>query len=194
MKPSITRRGVLAAGFIAALARPAIAKVEPPDGMPKDQWLFESYVFMHYWTWRRVESNAIRRAELPGDRARDLREAMRDQTAFRNWQLTVVTVGLDNEGHAYIALMSRGKTTPRVLFTNIASTADDRLDQRLPLGSPIYKTATGLVRGDAVIASGEFFDDPDDGYRELGRQLNQPMEDRMRFPQFCVRWTDLRRR
>lgn len=193
MTPTISRRALSGICTLAALAIPC-AVAAANDTRPMAQQRFESYVHSTYWTWRRLESNAIRRGELLGDRARDLRDAMRDQNAFKDWQLAVVFVGLDPEGHAYIVLTSIEKTTPRTILTNISSTQDDRLGQRFPMGSPIYRAAAELVKGDIVVVSGEFFPDVDDGYRELGRVLDRPMEDRMRFPQFCVRYTDLRKR
>lgn len=116
---------------------------------------------------------------------------MTNKTAFSEWQLVVGQVGLDNDGRAWVGLMSMGDTTPKTILTNVAATAGDTLLQRL--APSLLDVAATLERGDCVFAAGELFPDQTDGYLELGRLVGKPAEVRMQFPQFCVRYTALRR-
>lgn len=190
---SIYRRSLLASAFalafmvVAASGSPPAAGAEPPD-----QVAFGRYIASAYWTWRRLESNEIARGTSIEDRGANLREAMKNETAFDGWELIVAHVGVDHQGHAWIALMQETKGTPRYILTSAVVDPDDVLRQRLPLGSPLYFVASTLVQGDRVIASGELFTDDRDGYVELGRFVKATMHDRMRMPQFLVRYTALR--
>ena len=194
--PSLSRRRLLSALPVGAAALAwgrgvAAGNEHRDDGRPELQRRFEERVFSTYWTWRRLESNELRRAQLAEERGRDLREVMSDTTFFSEWQLIVGHVGLDEGGNAWIGLMSIENTTPRTILTNAGATAADSLSQRL--SASILSVAATLEKGDYVIASGELFHDHLDGYRELGRVTGKPADVRMQYPQFCVRYTAMRK-
>lgn len=174
--------------FIIVGSTSGVQASEPPA-----QAAFQRGVFDTYWTWRRTESNELRRSYIPGERAREITHAMGGTTRFSDWDLVVVRVGVDDFGHVWIDLTQRGQATPRYLISNATLTADDALNQRLPLGSPMFDAISTLVVGDRVIASGEFIADDDDGYRELGRAMRRPIDQRMQYPVYSVRYTELRR-
>lgn len=194
--PSLSRRRLLSALPVGAAALAwgrgvAAGNEHRDDGRPELQRRFEERVFSTYWTWRRLESNELRRSQIAEERGRDLLEVMSNTTFFSEWQLIVGHIGLDESGHAWIGLMSIEKTTPRMILTNAGATAADTLRQRLP--ASVHSLAATLDKGDYVIASGELFHDHIDGYRELGRATGKPADVRMQYPHYCVRYTALRK-
>lgn len=173
--------------IMLGLAAPVFA-AEPPE-----QLAFRKGVFDTYWTWQRTESNELRRSYVPGERAREITHALAGATRFTDWELVVSRVGVDDFGHVWVTLIQCRETTPRYQISNATMTPDDELDQRLPLGSPMFDAIATLVAGDRVVASGEFILDDADGYRELGRVMRMPIAERMRFPNYSVKYTALRR-
>ncbi len=163
----------------------------PAAAEPADQRAFGDVV--NSWDLRWQQANELRRAELPVDRGADLRRALKGASAFTDWEMDVLDVGVDKFGHAWIALRQPGAGVVPFVFTNATSSVDDLLGQRLPLGSPIYAVARTLNRGDRVIASGVLFADADNGFLDFGQALKVSLAQRFQYPQFAVRYTAMRR-
>lgn len=171
--------------LLFAIAMPAAAE-------PAEQMRFGDTIRLYHWKWWGNE-NEIQRAEMIGDRGRDLRENLPATGAFADWEMEVLQVGVDNQGHAYITLKDLSIGTAHYGLINLSVGDSDPYRQRLELGSPIYAVARTLNKGDRVIVSGVLFESERTGLVDASAAMKVNPAKVFLNPMFAARYTAMRK-
>jgi len=188
MTSRITRRGVLAAGFVAALARPSIARVGPPDGklLPEPQRRFAAAIDAAWVEARRLPND--RREGVLRARGDALRAALAGGVGFDRWICTMAIVSTAS-GRSIVSMNVLG--TRSGAHTSISNfSIADRSELHLAAGSPLAIAARSFDLGEPLLVSGEFQIDQRRGFEQgLGVPTGSIDDMEFEFPAFTVRYT-----